>query len=214
MDHRTRRPHPSPYFEGTRNALLVNGQITRVPAKPESRALRTVLCAEGYVAPPRGDEHTLGASFDLHNRFQGVTPEEHIGNLNRLREIAPELATRLDAGQLDPASLQGRAAYRCTSPDYLPLVGPLADAAAFANCYAVLARDARQVPDIPCPWLDGLYVNLAHGSRGVVTAPLCGELLAAWLEADRGAADVVVMRAIKRALDPDVILNPGVLFAG
>ena len=160
----------------------IRGQITRVPATPASRALRTVLCAEGYVAPPRGDEHTVGASFDLHNRQQGVTTEEHIGNLKRLREISADLAERLETDRLDPASLHGRAAYRCTSPDYLPLVGPLADPLAFAERYAVLARDARQVPDAPCPWLDGLYVNLAHGSRGVVTAPLCGELLAAWLE--------------------------------
>ena len=34
-----------------------------------------------------------------------------------------------------------------------------------------------------------------------------------WLEADRGAADVAAMRAIKRALDPDAMLNPGVIFA-
>jgi len=33
-----------------------------------------------------------------------------------------------------------------------------------------------------------------------------------WLEADRGAADVAAMRAIKRALDPAGILNPGVIF--
>jgi len=46
----------------------------------------------------------------------------------------------------------------------------------------VLARDARQVPDTPCPWLDGLYVNTAHGSRGLITAPLAAELLAAWLD--------------------------------
>ena len=171
-------------FEATRILPLkrIRGQITRVPATPDSRALRTVLCAEGYVAPPRNDEHTLGASFDLHNRFQGVTLEEHIGNLNRLRDISADLAERLAVDQLDPASLQGRAAYRCTSPDYLPMVGPLAAADAFAERYAVLGRDARQVPDAPCPWLDGLYLNLAHGSRGVVTAPLCGELLAAWLE--------------------------------
>ncbi|HTO19749.1 MAG TPA: bifunctional tRNA (5-methylaminomethyl-2-thiouridine)(34)-methyltransferase MnmD/FAD-dependent 5-carboxymethylaminomethyl-2-thiouridine(34) oxidoreductase MnmC [Pseudomonas sp.] len=171
-------------FEPTQHLPLkrIRGQITRVPATPASRALRTVLCAEGYVAPPRGDEHTVGASFDLHNRQQGVTTEEHIGNLKRLREISADLAERLETDRLDPASLHGRAAYRCTSPDYLPLVGPLADPLAFAERYAVLARDARQVPDAPCPWLDGLYVNLAHGSRGVVTAPLCGELLAAWLE--------------------------------
>jgi FAD/FMN-containing dehydrogenase len=33
-----------------------------------------------------------------------------------------------------------------------------------------------------------------------------------WLEADRGKADVAAMRAIKRALDPDAVLNPGVIF--
>ncbi|MEX1155600.1 MAG: FAD-binding oxidoreductase [Chloroflexota bacterium] len=33
-----------------------------------------------------------------------------------------------------------------------------------------------------------------------------------WLEADRGAADVAAMRAVKRALDPAGILNPGVIF--
>jgi FAD/FMN-containing dehydrogenase len=35
-----------------------------------------------------------------------------------------------------------------------------------------------------------------------------------WLEADRGASDVAVMRSIKQALDPDAILNPGVLLPG
>ena len=35
-----------------------------------------------------------------------------------------------------------------------------------------------------------------------------------WLEADRGPADVGAMRAIKRALDPRGMLNPGVIFDG
>ena len=39
-----------------------------------------------------------------------------------------------------------------------------------------------------------------------------GTAKVAWLEADRGAADVAAMRAIKGALDPNGILNPGVLF--
>jgi tRNA 5-methylaminomethyl-2-thiouridine biosynthesis bifunctional protein len=44
-----------------------------------------------------------------------------------------------------------------------------------------LGRDARQVPDVACPWLEGLYVNSGHGSRGLITAPLSGELVAAWV---------------------------------
>lgn len=162
----------------------IRGQISRLPATASSRALATVVCAEGYVAPVRNGEHTLGASFDFHSQDLAPTTAEHAGNLELLQEISPDLAERLQAEQLDPALLEGRAAFRCTTPDYLPLVGPLCDAAAFAETYAVLGRDARQVPDAPVPWLDGLYVNSGHGSRGLITAPLAAELLAAWLDDD------------------------------
>ncbi|MDF2487968.1 MAG: mnmC [Pseudomonas sp.] len=159
----------------------IRGQITRLPATVASRALATVVCAEGYVAPPRGNEHTVGASFDFHNVDLAPTTAEHQGNLGLLQEISSDLAERLGAAGLDPALLEGRAAFRCTSPDYLPIVGPVSDPAAFAQAYAVLGKDARQVPDAPCPWLDGLYVNSGHGSRGLITAPLSGELIAAWI---------------------------------
>lgn len=162
----------------------IRGQISRLPANSLSSQLRTVVCAEGYVAPPREGEHTLGASFDFHSDDLTPSIAEHAGNLELLREISTDLAERLLADHVDPATLEGRAAFRCTSPDYLPIVGPLADAEAFTETYAVLAKDARQVPDAPCPWLDGLYINSGHGSRGLITAPLSGELIAAWLEGE------------------------------
>ncbi|MDO7895406.1 bifunctional tRNA (5-methylaminomethyl-2-thiouridine)(34)-methyltransferase MnmD/FAD-dependent 5-carboxymethylaminomethyl-2-thiouridine(34) oxidoreductase MnmC [Pseudomonas citrulli] len=160
----------------------IRGQITRLPQTARSQDLATVVCAEGYVAPPRLGEHTLGASFDFSSDDLTPTAAEHAGNLQMLKEISEDLLDRLDAGALDPQRLEGRAAFRCTSPDYLPIVGPLADSQAFNEAYHALARDARQVPDIPCPWLDGLYVNSGHGSRGLITAPLSGELIAAWLD--------------------------------
>ncbi|WP_434563042.1 bifunctional tRNA (5-methylaminomethyl-2-thiouridine)(34)-methyltransferase MnmD/FAD-dependent 5-carboxymethylaminomethyl-2-thiouridine(34) oxidoreductase MnmC [Pseudomonas sp. R1-6] len=160
----------------------IRGQITRLPQTTRSQRLATVVCAEGYVAPPRMGEHTLGASFDFHSDDLTPTAAEHAGNLKMLEDISVDLVDRLNAKALDPAQLEGRAAFRCTSPDYLPIVGPLADHSAFIEAYSVLAKDARQVPDAPCPWLDGLYVNSGHGSRGLITAPLSGELIAAWLE--------------------------------
>ena len=159
----------------------IRGQITRLPANAASRALHTVVCAEGYVAPARQDEHTLGASFDFNSDDLTLNSADHASNLQLLDEISPELCGALNAAALDPEHLQGRAAFRCTSPDYLPIVGPLADTTAFAEAYAVLSKDARQVPDTPCPWLEGLYINSGHGSRGLITAPLSGELIAAWL---------------------------------
>ncbi|MGF6161393.1 tRNA 5-methylaminomethyl-2-thiouridine biosynthesis bifunctional protein [Pseudomonas sp. 2725] len=160
----------------------IRGQITRLAQTPQSQALSTVVCAEGYVAPARLGEHTLGASFDFKSDDLTPTTAEHLGNLAMLEEISHDLVERLQADKLAPESLQGRAAFRCTSPDYLPIVGPLADTQAFTQAYAALGKDARQVPDVECPWLDGLYINSGHGSRGLITAPLSAELLAAWLD--------------------------------
>ncbi|MDH1262608.1 bifunctional tRNA (5-methylaminomethyl-2-thiouridine)(34)-methyltransferase MnmD/FAD-dependent 5-carboxymethylaminomethyl-2-thiouridine(34) oxidoreductase MnmC [Pseudomonas sp. GD03944] len=159
----------------------IRGQISRLPATAASGALRSVVCAEGYVAPVRDGEHTLGASFDFNSDNLTPNSRDHAGNLQLLEEISSDLTNRLGARDLDPEMLQGRAAFRCTSPDYLPIVGPLAEREAFSAAYAVLGKDARQVPDTPCPWLDGLYINSGHGSRGLITAPLSGELIAAWL---------------------------------
>jgi tRNA 5-methylaminomethyl-2-thiouridine biosynthesis bifunctional protein len=151
------------------------------------------------VAPARLGEHTLGASFDFSNDDLTPTVAEHQGNLALLNEISPALSTALHTADIALEHLQGRAAFRCTSPDYLPIVGPLADPEAFAVTYAALARDARQVPDLPCPWLDGLYVNSGHGSRGLITAPLSGELIAAWLEEE----PLPVPRSIAEACHPN-----------
>jgi tRNA 5-methylaminomethyl-2-thiouridine biosynthesis bifunctional protein len=160
----------------------IRGQITRLAETAESQALTTVVCAEGYVAPARLGEHTLGASFDFNSDDLTPTIAEHQGNLAMLEEISSDLVSRLLISEQPVENLQGRAAFRCTSPDYLPIVGPVSDREAFNQAYATLAKDARQVPDVACPWLDGLYVNSGHGSRGLITAPLSGELLAAWVD--------------------------------
>lgn len=160
----------------------IRGQITRLAQTPDSQALATVVCAEGYVAPARLGEHTLGASFDFKSDDLTPTVAEHVGNLEMLQEISVDLAHRLNADTLAADQLEGRAGFRCTSPDYLPIIGPLADRALFDQAYAALRKDARQPPEAECPWLDGVYINSGHGSRGLVTAPLCAELLAAWLE--------------------------------
>jgi len=177
----------------------IRGQITRLPQTPASQALATVVCAEGYVAPARLGEHTLGASFDFHSDDLTPTTAEHRGNLQMLEEISPDLVARLRTETLQPEALEGRAAFRCTSPDYLPIVGPLADRQGFVDAYKVLSKDARQTPDTPCPWLDGLYVNSGHGSRGLITAPLSGELIAAWLDDE----PLPVPRTVAEACHPN-----------
>jgi FAD/FMN-containing dehydrogenase len=60
---------------------------------------------------------------------------------------------------------------------------------------------------------DDAVLRLTIEMGGTVSAEHgIGVAKTAWLEADRGAAAVAAMRAIKWALDPDGVLNPGVLF--
>ncbi|MBI3144109.1 MAG: bifunctional tRNA (5-methylaminomethyl-2-thiouridine)(34)-methyltransferase MnmD/FAD-dependent 5-carboxymethylaminomethyl-2-thiouridine(34) oxidoreductase MnmC [Pseudogulbenkiania sp.] len=171
-------------FDATHHLPLkrIRGQVTVAPATADSRRLKTVLCGEGYVSPARNDTHCLGATFKFGTDDLSVQPSEHRENLDMLAGLSPELYRALDGEQLSEQRLAGRAAFRCTSPDYLPIVGPVADRSAFIDRYRPLGQDATRRLDAPAPWVDGLYVNTAHGSRGMITAPLAGEILAAYLD--------------------------------
>jgi FAD/FMN-containing dehydrogenase len=60
--------------------------------------------------------------------------------------------------------------------------------------------------------VDDAVLRLTIEMGGTVSAEHgIGVAKLAWLEADRGVADVAAMRAIKRALDPGWMLNPGVV---
>jgi len=160
----------------------IRGQVSQLAATAASSALRTVLCAEGYISPARGGEHHVGASFRFDRLDSEPSVEENRSNLELLDKLSAQLAAALHSGQQDLAELPARAALRCTTPDYLPLIGPVADAQAFEQDYAVLGKDASKQPDAPTRWYPGLYMNAGHGSRGMVSCPLSGELIAAWLD--------------------------------
>ena len=175
---------------------LIRGQLTLVPESPGSRTLGTVLCGEGYIAPAVDGAHSLGATHKFRDISTGVTAAEHAENLAKLAALAPALYAALRADRLDPARLAGRAALRCSSPDYLPIIGPIVDATRFATVYAQLSHDARLEINMPSPWLDGLYVNTAHGSRGLATAPLSGEILTAYLDDEPAPLPGSVIEAV------------------
>ncbi|WP_193072929.1 bifunctional tRNA (5-methylaminomethyl-2-thiouridine)(34)-methyltransferase MnmD/FAD-dependent 5-carboxymethylaminomethyl-2-thiouridine(34) oxidoreductase MnmC [Pseudomonas sp. FME51] len=180
----------------------IRGQITHLPATAQSQQLQTVLCAEGYISPARDGEHHLGASFRFDRLDNQPSAEENIENLQLLNKLSPALNDALQPNIHDPAALAARASLRCTSPDYLPLIGPLTDAQAFAVDYAVLGKDASKKPQAPATWYPGLYINAAHGSRGLISCPLSGELIAAWI----GNEPLPLPRDVAEAVHPSRFL--------
>jgi tRNA 5-methylaminomethyl-2-thiouridine biosynthesis bifunctional protein len=152
--------------------LRVNrGQITLLPATRASAALSAVLCGESTVVPARAGLHSTGATF-TRDAGTEATAADNAENLAMLARLSPALYDALGGAALDPARLAGRAGLRCGSPDYLPLVGPLDESA------------------------PGLLLSTAHGSRGLITAPLSGEVLAAWLEDEPAPLPAGMMQAL------------------
>jgi len=157
-------------FEPTSHLPLqaVRGQISVAPASAYSRQLQTVLCTDGYISPAIDGQHFLGATFAPDDNGLDIRDEDHMSNMAMLKRISPELQQSLDTDQL-----QGRAALRVATPDYLPLVGAIMDARELAE------NPPKHYSRSPAmPYLQGLYINTGHGSKGISQAPLCAELLA------------------------------------
>ncbi|WP_110689152.1 bifunctional tRNA (5-methylaminomethyl-2-thiouridine)(34)-methyltransferase MnmD/FAD-dependent 5-carboxymethylaminomethyl-2-thiouridine(34) oxidoreductase MnmC [Salinicola endophyticus] len=160
----------------------VRGQIASLPwTAPDAPA--QVLCGEGYVLPPYAGRLTFGATFTPKDGDTRLREADQQRNLDELSRTAPALHATLcaDGEAAALAALDGRASVRAASPDKTPYAGPLPDSAGWRQEYAALAKDARQRFTTPGRHHPGLWVSTAHGSRGLVSAPLCAELIASRL---------------------------------
>ena len=166
-------------FQQTQQLPLktIRGQITAVDAGETLTKLKTVLCHDGYLTPAINGRHTLGATFDNNDSDTTLRAEDHRKNLHSLMRAVPALESEL--GNVDANHLSGRASLRCSSPDYLPLLGPVPNYPQFLQDYAPLRKNAHLPVNITGCYHPGLYLNIAHGSRGLTSTPLCSELLAA-----------------------------------
>jgi tRNA 5-methylaminomethyl-2-thiouridine biosynthesis bifunctional protein len=174
----------------------IRGQTSLIPELPALQALRTALCHVGYIAPARQHKHCIGATFDLTDDSPETRPQDHLRNLQSLAGALPQLGDAL--AQLDPEQLEGRVGFRCTSPDYLPLVGPVPALDAFLQQFAPLRRNAKQILEQRGVYQPGLYLNTGHGSRGLTSTPIAAELLASQI-CDEAAP---MSRELSRALAP------------
>jgi len=128
----------------------VRGQVSLFPATDASRALQTVMCGDGYCAPAVGVVHVTGATHAFDDESLDVRAADHADNLAKLASFAPALREAL--GTIDMKTLDGRASVRCSAPGAMPLVGEVQR---------------------------NLYCSLAHGTRGLLTAGLAAEVIAA-----------------------------------
>jgi tRNA 5-methylaminomethyl-2-thiouridine biosynthesis bifunctional protein len=156
------------------------GQVTLAPTTPRAAALRTVLLYGGFLTPAHHGVHAIGATFDrmvTESADAEVRIQDHLRNLESLASVVP--------GLFAPSSdLGGFAAVRCTSPDHMPMVGPLPDRGVYLEDFASLRHGHPWARYPNARYQQGLYVMTALGARGVVAAPVAAELLACQITGD------------------------------
>ena len=187
-------------------AKAIRGQVTLLPSSPATANLQTVLCTDGYIAPPNGDSQCIGATYNFGSTSTEINPEDHQTNLDGLGRYLPGLHQQItdscDPVDLNPVNLAGRVGFRCTTPDYLPIVGPLPNTDAFLSDYAILRKDKTIPVQQPGRYHPGLYTSMGMGSKGLAYAPLCGELLAGMICNE----PLPVGRELAEALNPSRFL--------
>ncbi len=152
------------------------GQITLAPPTAASAALRSVLVYGGYVTPAHRGVHSLGATFDWVDPSAtdlAARESDHARNLAGLETVVPNKLTTVDI-----STLRGRVGIRCTSPDHLPVVGPVPDQGAYLRDFAELRHGHPWTRYPAASYQPGLYLLTALGSRGLIAAPLAAEVLA------------------------------------
>lgn len=156
---------------------LIRGQVSYVRATKASRNWRQAICHAGYLSPALDGLHCVGATYDLQRPSAEIDPADDQTNLDQLRARLPQHWQDLGGEGID--IVDRRAAMRCQTPDFLPLAGPLAD-----PC----ERPHRIIPSV--------YLNLAHGSRGITHTPLCADLVADLASNMNPAPDAELIEAL------------------
>ncbi len=172
----------------------IRGQVTRVAANPASKQLSTCVCGDGYIAPATGGYHTMGATFNFKDDNPQVTDKDHRKNLGMQSHWFSSMYQAMGGEQSH--ILDGRVGFRCTTPDYLPVVGAMVDYQGFIEQYAPLRKNMKHRFSDSVHYLDGLYVSAGHGSRGTLSCPLSGEILARMITGETSPLDESLQHAI------------------
>lgn len=137
----------------------LRGQVTFLKETPQSKLMSHVICHDGYITPAQEGVHCAGATFQKEDpQPPEVRPEDHLQNLAKLNLHLPHLGF----GEKDIVG--GRAGYRATTPDKLPVLGPCPDYPSFMKGEPAFHRN--------------LYVATGFGSHGLTGASLAGEIIA------------------------------------
>jgi tRNA 5-methylaminomethyl-2-thiouridine biosynthesis bifunctional protein len=143
----------------------VRGQVSWFEPPPALTRLRVPVASGSYALRMPDGALLIGATQQTDDDDAQVRATDHAANLDRARALLGH-ALAIDVG-----TVRGRVGWRATTHDRLPLAGAAPDLAAPLPA----RRDAPRL----VPRRDGLFLATGLGTRGLTSAALVGELIAA-----------------------------------
>ncbi|KGJ92403.1 bifunctional tRNA (5-methylaminomethyl-2-thiouridine)(34)-methyltransferase MnmD/FAD-dependent 5-carboxymethylaminomethyl-2-thiouridine(34) oxidoreductase MnmC [Thalassotalea sp. ND16A] len=153
---------------------VVRGQVSQMQSNDSIKNLKTVLCHKGYLTPKNNGVHCIGATFDKDDNDTRLRDEDNQYNIDMLASCLG------DIGNWSMADVTAsKARLRCCTPDHLPMVGRVPNIEKHQEYYQHLSKDKNWHYKQSAPLKNGLYVLTGLGARGLCSAPLLAEILAA-----------------------------------
>lgn len=171
----------------------VGGQVSHIPSAPELSKLRQVLCYDGYLTPqnPSNGHHCIGASYHRGETDMRYSEADQAQNRQRLIDCFPDAAW---AKEVDVSEGDARCGVRCATRDHLPMAGNVPDYDATLEAYQDLAE--RKETAAASPVYPELFMLGGLGSRGLCSAPLLAEVLAAQMSGEPIPLDRVTLAGL------------------
>jgi tRNA 5-methylaminomethyl-2-thiouridine biosynthesis bifunctional protein len=150
------------------------GQTSWLPASERSSQLRCTLVQGRYLTAAIDGRHLIGSTYDRSPLSAIIDPPGRDGHHRNMAALSNHFPQLEDLTKTE--DLEGWNGLRCTTPDRLPLVGPLVGADEFVSRFGYLRHSETRHHQVEAVDPRGLHGLLALGSRAFTSAPLAAEL--------------------------------------
>lgn len=155
----------------------IRGQTETIPTNASLGTLRTALCYGGYLTPSTGDIHMLGALYRHNDRSVEPLASDTEAIFSDAQAMFPSLS-------LSTHGAIPRVCFRTSTPDRIPYIGRLPNFAEMRKKAAQYRSGTNLKKHLSIEWLEGIYVSVGHGSRGLLSCPLGAEIIARTIVAE------------------------------
>ncbi len=154
----------------------VKGQVSHLEANQQAYPLKYPITHSGYSSPCGNGRAVTGATFEAPSLSEELSIEGHLTNLDNVGKALPNWVNT-------PADfLQGRIAFRPTTPDHLPIFGAVPDKEWLQEAYLSQSHTHAVYLYKEQRYQKGLYVSNGHGPRGLMSVFLAAESILADLQ--------------------------------